>query len=628
MSMNDNSPPRRGRREPEWPTPGRAPRDERRDQSSLRDRQAGSPYQDQQQGAAQQRAAYSGYTRPSYGARQEPAAPPPPPAQNRPPENPQGYYQQPAPRQENPHLYPSSPVASYVPPPQPYDAEPPHLGYGDGARDDLFGRDQAPLGYDQGYHSEAAYPAEHYNASAGRQPLAQPASARREEPGFYQPDPAPPHPDDYQRGFGARFAAQESPSRFFLPEDGPVHSAQPDRGYAPQMPPAAAGQGYAPSQQYHQPTFDPHAPAENYGHGYDPHYAGQEEWAGDGHGHALPQHAGHGEDVDEDFFADEDDFENDHHLGEPRRGRKKLLTLTLIAAIFAGGGGVYLYKMFKGGSEDKATPFIRADNRPSKEMPGNPGGRQFPNGEKAIYDRLTPDGQQTQVAFNQAGAGPSASQPSMGNSLEDRIEEALKKAQKSGDAPPATAPSGRPGTDQPTVVRSESYRPDGTRVDTARPMITPTITDVSNGQLPPPFGNALPVPSAQAAPPAPFRTTSAPAAPVAQPFTTASAPAPRAAPTRIATAAAVEHTPPAAGFYVSLKSAPDEKAIERDIPSLSGKYKSVLGDVQLTVKIADLGTRGVTYRAVAGPLGTRQEAMELCQKIKGVGGDKACFVTN
>jgi hypothetical protein len=77
-----------------------------------------------------------------------------------------------------------------------------------------------------------------------------------------------------------------------------------------------------------------------------------------------------------------------------------------------------------------------------------------------------------------------------------------------------------------------------------------------------------------------------------------------------------------------LKSAPDEKAIQKDLPALTKKYESVLGDVQLTTKIADLGAKGVTYRAVAGPLGTRQEAMDLCQKIKGVGGDKACFVTN
>ena len=59
---------------------------------------------------------------------------------------------------------------------------------------------------------------------------------------------------------------------------------------------------------------------------------------------------------------------------------------------------------------------------------------------------------------------------------------------------------------------------------------------------------------------------------------------------------------------------------------LTDKYKSVLGDTKLSSKIADLGAKGVTYRAVAGPLGTRQQAMELCQKIKGAGG--SCFVTN
>ena len=77
-----------------------------------------------------------------------------------------------------------------------------------------------------------------------------------------------------------------------------------------------------------------------------------------------------------------------------------------------------------------------------------------------------------------------------------------------------------------------------------------------------------------------------------------------------------------------MKSAPDEKGIQKDVPALTQKYSSVLGDVQITTKIADLGAKGVTYRAVAGPLGSKQEAMDLCTKIKGVGGDKACFVTN
>ena len=162
----------------------------------------------------------------------------------------------------------------------------------------------------------------------------------------------------------------------------------------------------------------------------------------------------------------------------------------------------------------------------------------------------------------------------------------------------------------------------------SRPVITPNIVNVDNG-LPYPFGNA----SAPAAPPSqsaapPFRPAQAgpqfaPAA-KAPPIKMVAHTAPPAA--EPSTAAAMPAA--AGGFYVSLKSAPDEKAIQKDLPALTQKYSSVLGDVQLSAKIADLGSKGVTYRAVAGPLGTKQEAADLCTKIKGVGGDKACFVTN
>ncbi len=79
-------------------------------------------------------------------------------------------------------------------------------------------------------------------------------------------------------------------------------------------------------------------------------------------------------------------------------------------------------------------------------------------------------------------------------------------------------------------------------------------------------------------------------------------------------------------FYVWLKSAPDRNALQNEIPAITERYKSVLGDFQPTMQVADLGQRGCTYRIVAGPLNTRQDAKELCMKIKDIGGDKACFV--
>ncbi len=278
----------------------------------------------------------------------------------------------------------------------------------------------------------------------------------------------------------------------------------------------------------------------------------------------------------------------------------------------------------KGGSHDGAA-VIRADNRPSKEAPGNPGGRQFPNGEKQIYARLTPEGTQTEAPpvatplIGNAGQNP--------NSLEDRIEQALKRAQNSGGGPMVSPAPASGGADRPTVVRSEQYRPDGTRVDGTRPTVTPSLTDLNSGQLPPPFGNGAPSSMTPVPPPAPFR-------PASIPPTAPAAPSMKAAPIRSAAltaSAPPEPAPPVAaatgsGYFVSLKSAPDEKAIQRDIPGLSDKFKAVLGDVQISTKVADLGAKGVTYRAVAGPLGSKQEAADLCNKIKGSGG--SCFVTN
>jgi hypothetical protein len=623
MSTNDDSASRRGRRADQGGSdrrpPNRQNRDDRWDQSSSRDRDANDPYFDQQGRDAQgQRGSYSGFSRHAYPAQRQDQAPAPAPQQ---PIS-QGYYQEPVLRADPPRPYDPA-VPPYAPQPQAYEPDPHNPAYHETGRDDLFGA--------QG----AGYQADPYDQNPGRQPMMQPAAGRRDDAGYY-PREAPSPLDDYERSFAARAAAQEGQaSRFFLPEDQSQQQRpmQPDRGYAPAIPQAPLDRGYAPAQQYNSNGYDLNgAPQDGAGQdAYGMRYTGQETWAAgqnvnEGRS-GLPQRA-HGDELDEDFFADEDELDHDHYLA-PKRGRKKLIAAALVGAIAVGGGGAYYYKTIKCCSPDNATPVIHADTRPSKDMPGSPGGKQFPNGEKAIYDRLTPSGQQV-VSFAPNTSAPSsfAPVPAAGNSLEDRIEEALKKAQRSGDAP---APQGvRPAPDQPTVVKSESYRPDGTRVDAGRPVMTPSIVSLSGGQLPPPFGNAGVSPAEGPPASAPFRTTQVQSAPAQQfasmtPPQKSAPPAPETRPASFAPASEPARAS-ATGFYVSLKSAPDEKAIQKELPGLVDKYKSVLGDVQLSSKVADLGAKGVKFRAVAGPLGTRQEAMELCQKIKGIGGD--CFVAN
>ncbi|MGO9484800.1 MAG: hypothetical protein ACLPX9_09500 [Rhodomicrobium sp.] len=641
MSSNDDSASRRGRRadqaEPDWRAANRSGNQ--------------SPNQ-KPRDAQPQNAAYSGFSRQSYSqqqpyspprqeppplaqpsrsydapqvpqgyypepAPQAPRAPEPPqgyyqepvPQAPRAPEPPLGYYQEPAPRYDPPRSY-VEPASPYAPPPSPYDAGPQHTPYG-GTGGELFGRDPSAQSYEQNP----------YGAGSGYRP----------EP--YDPVLRPPlQPREDERPFAPRIPQESSAPRYYADEQ-PQRSAPPltqqpalDRGYPQQhYSPAAYDQPPVQHESYQRGGFEPQFPAGEDWNAAEDHYPGDEMRSG------HPPLAAHGDDFDEEF--PDEDFDGEDYGAPQKGGRKKLFAALLLGAATVVVGGAYGYKMLSGEKGETATPLIHADRTPSKEVPDKPGGRQYPHGEKAIYDRLTSDGR-TQVASApvaaaaiapQAFAAAPAPAPG-GSSLEQRIDEALRRATGTSDAA-----GGRPGTEQPTVVRSEAYRPDGTRVD-ARPVITPSIVSVDNG-LPYPFGNAAaPAPGSQPAA-APFKAAplnfpaqpqsaaaTAPAAGKAAPIRTASR-APAAEPAAAIPAAA-------GGFYVSLKSAPDERAIQRDIPALTEKYKSVLGDVQIQAKIADLGAKGITYRAVAGPLGTKQEAMELCTKIKGVGGDKACFVTN
>src|SRR3974377_1779992 len=91
MSTNDDSASRRGRRAdqgaPAWRNPNRQQRGEGWEQPSG-NRDSGAPYNEQRGRDNQsQQASYSGFTRPSYSQRQEPA-----------PQQP--YSQDPAPRQD------------------------------------------------------------------------------------------------------------------------------------------------------------------------------------------------------------------------------------------------------------------------------------------------------------------------------------------------------------------------------------------------------------------------------------------------------------------------------------------------------------------------------------------------
>ena len=72
---------------------------------------------------------------------------------------------------------------------------------------------------------------------------------------------------------------------------------------------------------------------------------------------------------------------------------------------------------------------------------------------------------------------------------------------------------------------------------------------------------------------------------------------------------------------MQVSSQRSEADAENAFKNIQAKHSSVLGGQPHTVKRADLGAKGVYYRAMVGPFGTRDQAIQLCSSLKAAGGD-------
>jgi cell division protein FtsN len=75
---------------------------------------------------------------------------------------------------------------------------------------------------------------------------------------------------------------------------------------------------------------------------------------------------------------------------------------------------------------------------------------------------------------------------------------------------------------------------------------------------------------------------------------------------------------------VQVSSQRSEADAQSSFRSIQAKYSSVLGGQPHVVRRADLGSKGIYYRAMVGPFGSREEAIRLCTNLKSAGG--ACVI--
>ncbi len=418
-----------------------------------------------------------------------------------------------------------------------------------------------------------------------------------EAPGAaHQGAPADPGGTDWQQSGHANpagapyrdaYGAQQAPQQF---------GQQPfeNQSYAD---PRDGGEGF-------QPAYDPavygNAQHDDRGYGAETYYEG-------------PAHAPQGEEGYDDIPE------------SPRRGGLKTV-MALIALVILGAGGAFAYRsMFGPGGTTVPPPVIKADTTPNKVVPAQSGEPS----NKLIHDRVgeasqgekvvSREEQPVEIKDSSRPATPRVVFPTPGK------PDAAVAATPS--PPLGAAPALGPASAEPKKVRTVTIRPDQPMsLDPGAAKTNPALPRSANAMT------ATPTPTGGAGfPPANSRPAAAKPAPAAASPAAVQPPAGNAplslspqgsnaapaAPARIASASSGS----AAGAYtVQLSSQRSEAEAQASFRSLQSKYPNLLNDRQPIIRRADLGEKGIYFRAMVGPFASVEEASGFCGSLKSAGG--------
>jgi SPOR domain len=300
-----------------------------------------------------------------------------------------------------------------------------------------------------------------------------------------------------------------------------------------------------------------------------------------------------------------------------KRGSSLVTAVVLIGCAMLGTAGAYGYRTYTASSGSAQAPVITADSAPNKIVPAEPksGRSQERIGGQGGDERLVSREEQPVALQGTSGVPrvvfPSPVQPA-----------------------PATTGTTNPqaaGVDQPKSVRTVPIRPDGGD-NSGRP-----LNDDASQTAPPTRGapNARtatttpPPPPAQRAPgreqplsldPASSPQASEPARPQQRQPTPPPAPRETAAPApRVAAVPPATSNGGSGGFIVQVSSQRSEADAQASYRALQTKY-SQLKSHQPIIRRADLGQKGVYYRAMVGPFESGDEAVRFCNDLKQAGG--------
>jgi len=363
-------------------------------------------------------------------------------------------------------------------------------------------------------------------------------------------------------------------------------------------------------------------------------------------GYRLPALAPQSDDDYQDDEQRQDESEDQSYAPDghdedfdpaPRRSGMVLI-MAVLGLVIIGAASAFAYRtMFGGVLLPTLPPIIKAGDGPNKIVPAqaataaNADASDSKSGEKLVSREeqpvpiqpqnppprvvatipvAAPTGPQSststapapapQAAFPPPAAAPAAQAPAAGSPEPKKIHTVLIHADPSGGAKSAAAAPAVPAA-----------RPNAPVQATPRSAPAPVAKPAANAPLalvPIAEGRAVPVESPRTQ--VVRRETSGAPLSTSAPLSTN--------PTAAAAA------PATGGYAVQVTSQHSEADAEAAFKSLQAKFPVQLGSHQAIIHRADLGEKGIFYRALVGPFASADAAAGLCSNLKAAGG--SCIV--
>jgi SPOR domain len=366
---------------------------------------------------------------------------------------------------------------------------------------------------------------------------------------------------------------------------------------------------YAATQAAPEPDYHPAAPLPFADDDHEPDPSRYDDALYGALDSGAQQDALHDPVYAEDAFAYQDGYGDGSEDQVPKRRGGMATVVVVLALAVLGTGAAFAYRTYIGSPRTGEPPIIRADAGPTKIVPAPA------DGSSKLPDRMAAgDGTEKIVPREEAPvdvnakSGPRVVFPPLNQNGNPPSTASVAPSAP----PPSNAGNGTLPNNEPRKIKTFSVRgdqPDGAAVPVAAAAPAAAKPAANTPRTPPAVANA----NDSANTPL---SLSPQAAPAAEPRTRVAA----TTPVQIAPQAASSSSAGSGGYLVQVSSQRNEADAQASYRALQGKFPSVLGSHSPVIKRADLGDKGVYYRAMVGPFGSPDEASQFCGNLKNAGG--------